>query len=272
MACLEDEEVVDIVKAMNAADSSSGKTGALACLVDAGFNLRFLDFDQGTKVLRGFVKVRENLRNVHTVDGLRDEMQLVAGRVGIKKAAAFQRAMDALDKGGAEYWGESGAHIPPLKEWTKRDILVLDSVTFCGRASLQMVMQANGKGMGAAEIQHYGTAMENLERLLAQCTSDSMPCHFIANTHVTSTKNGGARLYPEALGDKLPAKIGRYFNTVVSISLNGIGSTERTFKTKQDGLLPLKSEVPLPDTLPIATGWRTIFEAITGKTLEELLA
>jgi hypothetical protein len=42
-----EHESNSIVKAMLAADSGSGKTGALACLVDAGFNLRILDFDNG---------------------------------------------------------------------------------------------------------------------------------------------------------------------------------------------------------------------------------
>ena len=253
---------------MNVSDSGSGKTGSLACLVDAGFNLRILDFDNGAKVLRGYVKDKSKLANVHKVDDLQDDMQLVAGRVGIKKAAAFQRAMDALDKGGKDYWGESGAHIGPLKTWTRKDILLLDSLTFAGRSSLLMVMQANAAAMKAPEIQHYGTAMENIERLLGQITGGGMPCHCIVNTHLTMT-NGSSRPLPSALGDKLPGKVGRYFNTVVSLSVTG---GQRTFKTKVDGLFACKTEVPLPETLPIDTGWKTIFEALTDKKLEDLLA
>lgn len=266
MSSLEDETVVNIVKAMCAANSGTGKTGSLACLVDAGFNLRFLDFDHGVKVLRGFVTKRENLANVHMVDGLTDDLGLIAGRLGVTKASAFQRAMDALDKGGEEYWGEAGAHIPPLKEWTQRDVLVLDSLTFLGRSALLLAMAVDNKGFKQPEIQHYGVAMENMERLLGRLTGDAMPCHFICNTH---TQLDGTVIYPSALGSKLPPKVGRYFNTVVSLSIT---SGDRTFKTSKDGLLPLKTEVPLPETLPIATGWKTIFETITGKTLEELLA
>src|SRR5262245_15751421 len=97
MPSMTEHESNEIVKAMLAADSGSGKTGALAPLVDAGFKLRILDFDNGLSVLKGYVKDKSKLANVHYVDKLQDEMKLLAGRIGIKKAPAFQRAMDALD-------------------------------------------------------------------------------------------------------------------------------------------------------------------------------
>lgn len=251
-------------KGLCASDSGMGKTGALAPLVDAGFNLRFLDFDKGMSVLNGFVKDRSKLANVHYVDDLRDDFSLTAGRVGVKKAAAFQRAMDALDKGGSDYWG---ADIPPVKDWTKKDILVLDTLSSCGRSALWLVMQMNAAQFKNPEIQHYGTAMENVERMLAMVMSDMVPCHVIINTHVTSV-DGDARLYPEALGSKLPPKVGRYFDNVVAINLF---QGNRVFQTKKAGMLPLKSAVPLPDTIPIGEGWIKIFEASTGKKVEDIL-
>ena len=252
------------VKALCASDSGMGKTGALAPLVDAGFNLRILDFDKGLSVLNGFVKDRAKLGNVHYVDDLRDDFSLVAGRVGIKKAAGFQRAMDALEKGGPAYWG---ADIPPVKDWTKRDILVLDTLSSASRSALWLVMQSNAAQFKNPEIQHYGVAMENLERMLNMIVSDLVPCHVIVNTHVTSVE-GDARLYPEALGSKLPPKVGRYFDNVVAINLT---AGNRVFQTKKAGLLPLKTAVPLPETIPIADGWVKIFEGLTGKTVSEIV-
>jgi hypothetical protein len=260
-----EHESNNLVKIMVAADSGSGKTGSLATLVDAGFNVRVLDFDNGLSVLKGYVKTKSNLKNVHYVDKLQDEYQLLSGRIGIKRAPAFQRAMDALDKGGEAYWGS--AAIPPLKDWTPKDILVLDSLTACGRCSLQMVMQANGKGMSHPEIQHYGTAMENIEKLVQQLTSSITQCHVIINTHITSVE-GDARLYPDALGSKLPPKISKYFDNVVGLRLIG---GQRKFLTSKDGLLALKTSTPLDEQIPIADGWRAIFEGITGKKLAELV-
>lgn len=258
-----EHESNNIVKVLCASDSGSGKSGSLASLVDAGLNLRILDFDNGLSVLKGFVKNKANLANVHFVDRLQDEVKLVAGRIGISKAPAFQRAMDALDKGGKDYWG---ADIPPLKDWTARDVLVVDSLTMAGRASLQMVMQANAAGLKSPEIQHYGTAMENIEKWIQMITSSAVPCHVIVNTHVTNIE-GDARLYPDALGSKLPPKVGRYFDNVVAIRLTG---GKRVFLTQKDGLLPLKTAVPLPESIPIDEGWKVIFEKVTGKTIDKI--
>lgn len=263
MPSMTDHESNSIVKALCASDSGSGKTGALASLVDAGLNLRILDFDNGLSVLKGFVKDKSKLANVHYVDKLQDEIQLVAGRIGIKRAPAFQRAMDALDKGGKDFWG---ADIPPIAQWTPRDVLVVDSLTMASRASLQMVMQANAAGMKNPEIQHYGVAMENIERWIQMMTASAVKCHVIINTHVTSVE-GDTRLYPDALGSKLPPKIGRYLDNVVAIRL--VAGT-RKFLTVKDGLLALKSAVPLPESLPIETGWKDIFEAVTGKKITEI--
>jgi hypothetical protein len=268
MGSMIDHPSFSTMKALCASDSGMGKTGSLACLVDAGFNLRILDYDQGLSVLKGYVKDRAKLANVHYVDGLKEDFGLTAGRLGVKKAHAFQRGMDALDKGGEEYWGKAGAHIGPLATWSPCDILVLDTLSSIGRSALWLVMQLNAAGFKQPEIQHYGTAMENVERMVQMVTSELAPCHVIVNTHVTSVE-GDSRLYPEALGSKLPPKIGRYFDNVVAINLT---QGQRVFQTKKAGLLPLKSAVPLPETLPIGDGWIKIMETLTGKTIDQIRA
>lgn len=265
MPSMTEHESNDLVKVLCPSDSGSGKTGALASLVDAGFNVRVLDFDNGLSVLKGYVKDRTKLANVHYVNGLQDSYSLMIGRIGIKKASAFQRAMDALEKGGPEYWG---ADIGPLETWTKRDILVLDSLSMSGRAALFLVMQVNAAQFKNPEIQHYGVAMENIERMIQMITSSSVPCHVIVNTHITSSE-GDPRLYPESLGSKLNPKIGKYFDNMVSLRL---AAGARQFFTQKDGLLSLKTSAVLAEKLPIATGWVTIFEGLTGKTVEEMLA
>lgn len=263
-----DHESNELVKAICAADSGSGKTGALASLVDAGFNVRILDFDNGLSVLKGFVKDRSKLANVHYVAGLQDKIQLVkgTGKIGIVQAPAFQRAMDALDKGGKEYWGDEA--IGPVESWTSRDILVVDSLTMAGRASLQMVMQANAAGLKNPEIQHYGTAMDNIEKWVQMLMSSVTPCHVIINTHVTGVE-GDTRLYADALGSKLPPKLGRYTDNLIGLRLTG---GARKFLTTRDGLLALKMATNrAAENYPIETGWVSIFEALTGKKVQELV-
>jgi hypothetical protein len=263
MSTLDQHESATVVKALCVGDSGAGKTGALASLVDAGYNLRILDFDGGLSVLRGFVKRKENLRNVQYIT-LRDKFALMGAKMGIKKADAFQRGMSALDEGGAKHWGESGADVPPIWNWTPADILVLDTLATAGKSSLSMVLQANGQIMKAPEIQHYGTAMDNIEKLLDYLTSDAIGCHVIVNTHVSPPAEGSLKLYPEALGTKLGPKVAKPFDNMVSISVQG---KNRLFKTKVDGLMALKTAKPLNDTYPIETGWSDIFKALLGVTV-----
>jgi hypothetical protein len=242
---------------MNCADSGAGKSGALASLLDEGLQVRVLDFDNGLSTVAGYVKDKSKLKNLTYVT-LQDKLKLTGSIVGIQKASAFQRGMDALD-GKADAW--DGITLPAVTEWTPEHVLVLDTLSMAGRASLQMVMQMNGKGFSAPELQHYGTAMENIEKLVAILTSSAVNCHVIINTHLTSVE-GTAKLYPEALGSKLGPKLGKYFDNMITLGVTG-GS--RTFKTVKDGLFACKTAKPLKDTYPLETGLASIFKDLTGK-------
>ena len=257
MPSMLDHESNFLVKALIAADTGSGKTGALASLLDAGYNVRVLDFDNGLSTVKNYVKDRSKLANMQYVT-LRDELGLLAGRMIIKKANAFQRGMDALDKGGKLGDGLWEVDVPPLKEWTPQDVLVVDSFSMMGRSALYNVMQGNAAAMKAPEIQHYGTAMDNLEKFLGQVTSPVINCNVIITTHLMNIE-GTPKLYPEALGSKLGPKIGRYFDNFWSISITG---DKRTFKTKKDGLLGLKCAKNLKDEYPIEDGLAKIFKEL----------
>lgn len=251
MPAMTDHESYSLVKTLVAADSGAGKTGALASLVDAGYNIRVLDFDNGLAPLRNYVKDKSKLANVHYIT-LRDELQLLAGKFSIKKANAFERAMTALDKGGGE-WGSDD--IPPLHKWTAKDILVVDTLGLMSRSCLLMVMQLNNAAMKNPELQHYGQAMENIEKFLGQVTSSSVPCNVIINTHLYRNDDS-PKLYPEAIGSKLGPKVARYFDNFWSISMTG---AKRTIKTSKDGLLALKCAKALSDEYDISDGYAKIF-------------
>jgi hypothetical protein len=255
----------NVVKALVASNSGTGKTGALASLVDAGYNLRVLDFDNGLSVLKGFVRDKSKLANV-TYQTLRDELKLAGGRFNIHKASAFDKAMKILDKGGLE-WGEGCEHIPPITEWTSSDILVIDTLGMMSRSCLFMVMALNGAGMKNPELQHYGQAMENIERMLAQLTSAAVGCNVLIHTHLYHSEDG-MNIYAESLGSKLGPKVPRYFDNFFTISLT---AGQRKFKTKKDGLLACKSAIPLDETYPIETGYAQIFAALLGRSVDKLV-
>jgi hypothetical protein len=252
MGSLADHESNNLVKMLVAADSGSGKTGALASLVDAGLRLHILDFDNGLSPLKNYIKDKSKLGNVQ-YETLQDELQLVGGKFIIKKAAAFQRAMELFDKGHAD-WG------PAVKTMGPGDVLVIDTLGKMSKASLLLVMFINGALAKNPEIQHYGVAMENIERMLGQITSAAVGCHVIVNTHLTK-EEGSVKLYPEAIGSKLNPKIARDFDNFFSISVSG---TKRTIKTQRDGQLALKCAKPLQAEFDIDDGYAKIFRELTG--------
>lgn len=256
MPAMTDHESNHLVKMLVAADTGAGKTGALASLVDAGLNVRILDFDNGLSPLRNYVKDKSKLAHVNYIT-LRDDLKLLGGKYIINKANAFQRAMDALDKGG----GEWGPDVPPLKEWTAQDVLVVDTLGMMARSCLMMVMEINNAKMKSPELQHYGTAMENIEKFIGQITSSSTTCNVIINTHLYRNEDS-PKLYPEALGSKLGPKIGRYFDNYFSISMTG---SARTIKTSKDGLLALKCAKPLAEQYDVTDGYAKIFRELTGR-------
>lgn len=250
-----------LVKAICMADSGSGKTGSLASLVDAGYNLRILDFDGKASIIANYCKKPENLEGSSAIP-LQDDFKLgVGGRVAIKKADAFNNGMKLLNK-----WEDDGVDYGSVESWTEKEVLVIDTLGMMGRSSLNMVLFANGYMNKPPEIQHWGTAMENVEKVVAQLCSDSIPCHVIVNCHIDlreAATGGVIKAYPDALGAKLGPKISRYFNTQITLSVRG---GVRKFQLDKDGIIPCKMQKPMTEKdLPIETGWAQLFKHFTGK-------
>lgn len=232
-----------------AADSGAGKTGGLASLVDAGYTMRVLDLEGKLKPLVEHVKKRDLLSNVD-FKTFSDKYKIAGKSVITSDAPSFQGAMGMLNQ-----WEEFG----PIDQWPRDWILVIDSLSRLGRASLNMVLAANGNP-ARVEIQHYGTAMENIERLLGNITSPTLvPCHVIVLTHLTlaESETGVEKIYPEALGSKLNPKVGRYFDNMISIDAKSSGG--RVYKTLSNGRFLCKTAKPIKPEYPIESGMADIF-------------
>lgn len=256
MPALSDHPSTSLVKILIAADSGTGKTGALASLIDAGYNIRVLDFDEGVSTIRGYVKNKALLATNVAYIPLRDRLELMGDKMGIKKAVGFQRAMEALES-KPQHWGVEPP-LPPIRQWTEKDVLVVDTLTMMGRSCMYHVMAMNGALAKNPEIQHYGVAMENLEKFIGQITSEDIPCNVVVNTHMM-TVEGSTKIYPDALGSKLGPKVGRYFDNMITLSSSG---GKKIFRTKQDGAFACKTAIPIDDTYPLETGLAQIFERL----------
>ena len=247
------------IKLLNIGDSGTGKTGALAELARAGYNLHIIDFDNGLDILATLLRDDpEALARVEYETFTNKMKKGPHGPIPVK-ADAFGRALKTLDS-----WD--------IYSMTEKDVIVIDSLTFMGQAALNYVLFMEGKAGQRPQIQHWGAAMSYLEDVLTMLTADEIKANVIINSHITFVEgeNGGViKGYPSALGSKLPPKVGRWFNTVVlSRSIGSGANRKREILTRGEGLIECKTAAfkSLPDKLPLETGLLEIINQTTGKT------
>ena len=190
------------IKMLLVGDSKAGKTGALASLLLAGYNIRVIDLDNGADVLMGVGAVkaartdysegasswRYKLRNGASLDvqtctdgSLRVKRNtIVAG----KNIEGFALVPDgtAWDKALAQFhlWPEFG----PVETWGSDTVLVIDSLSFLGQAALNWVMKLNGRlGLKPFDTD-YGDAQALIRGVLGTLFNTELRCNVIVITHL----------------------------------------------------------------------------------------
>src|SRR4051812_13507500 len=100
MPSLANHQSNEFTKLLVEGDSGTGKTGALASLVSAGYKLRILDFDNGLDVLKQYI-LRDCPENISNVEfrTLRDKRKASAdGPVIAGTPKAFVESIKLLDR------------------------------------------------------------------------------------------------------------------------------------------------------------------------------
>lgn len=266
-------------------DSGTGKTGAICSLVIDGYRLGALDFDNGLDVIVQALKPNVppyNLSPEASADCFSrvryvtctDKMRVAGVNMIPTEANAWTKAIKHLEK--FEDWG-------PVASWGEKDILLVDSLNFAGRAAMRLILKLNNR-LGQAPYQSdYLEAQRLVESLVAMLYSDDIKCNVIVNSHIKEVGRSEDRtdskgniikyVDPNSIkafaetgtGKALSPTIGRSFNTILQADLTGTGqATKRIIRTQPHGLLALKSPIPkgLPATLPIETGLSTFFKAV----------
>jgi hypothetical protein len=245
-------------------DSGAGKTGSLASLAKAGYNLYILDLDKGTDVLLDLLKSDPEAMARIDVEQCSDEYGNQAGKLVPTKVTGFTRAIQMLDN-----WPGKGK----LNTWTPKDVLVVDSFTLLGKMALNYVLQMNGRVAGPPQLQDWGAAMSMQENVIAMLYSSSITCNVIVTAHVKYLQDDGDAVkvgYPEALGKKLSPTIGRYFNGVIQAQTQGTGANaKQKILTKSKGLIELKTPAPnsVKPEYELASGLAEYFAAVVPGAL-----
>jgi len=283
MGNLVDYPTATCTKALLIGDSGTGKTGALLSLAKARYNLRILDFDAGLDILANLAKGDTATLNRIRYITCTDVMRSVAGKVFPVSATAWPKAMDALTdwKDGAE------PTLGPVASWGPKDILVIDSLNFAGKAATRLMQQINGRLAVFPIWTDYGDAQKLVESMCAMLFSETIKCNVLVLSHVrevgkkqtrinekgqvqTYEEEGTRKGYAETgTGSALSPTIGRYFNAVLLADIVGSGqSSRRIIRTVPHENIGLKNPAPgiVKSEYPLATGLAEYFAAVRGES------
>lgn len=280
---LDQHHATRIVKALLIGNSGSGKTGSLASLVNAGYNLGILDYDNGLDILLQYVDP-DKRKNVHYAT-LTDKMKVAEdGTIFCPGTPrAYLRGIQLLDR-----WKTEDEDLGNPRDWDESWIIVIDSLTMLGRAIMHHVKSINGAPM-EDDWGFYGQSMERQEKVLELLYAADIKCNVIVTAHVvlvapqkkievTNPRTGKTSIqmvdagdqqqYPSALGNKLPPKVGRYFNAIMRARTVGEGpGAKHVLDTISGSEIELKTPFAkaIPKQLDLGTGLAQYFE-IARKT------
>lgn len=257
MPSLANHQSNDYVKILLTGDSGSGKSGALASLVKAGYKLRILDMDNGLDPLKSYV-IHDCPTLVDNVEfrTLRDDVVTTAAGPKVPKPRAFVDAMKMLDQ-----WKYDDTDLGKPSDWGPDYICILDSLSFFSDAAFEW---AKGLNPGAKDPrQWFYSAQQAIESALALLTSGSFKTNVIVSAHVrySTGDDGRNRGYPNAIGSALGPTIPRYFNHWAQCD-NKAG--KRTIQTAATNMFDLKNTKPfeMKNSYDLSTGLADIFAVL----------
>ncbi len=231
--------------------SGVGKTGLLGSLLNAGYRLFVIDFDNNLEILTDpqvcKPEFRKNLIYQTFTDKLKGARALPDG---VPQAA--QKALSCLDD-----WKEDGKSLGNPYSWGPKDVLVLDSLTMFGECLKRYIAALNGHQGRALSQPDWGEAMRIQEDVIASLCGEQMKCNVVIIAHLVPGRDANmegaviadGKWFPSALGSKLPPKIPRYFNSVLKLEKSGTGANvKRVLKTCATFDVDLKN--PSPSRVP----------------------
>lgn len=261
------------VKILLLGDPGSGKTGSLASLAKAGYNLRIMDFDNGTEILRNLLTPEDYSRcSIVPLQDHRTAKRLpVLGQGGSvqgytvraipAKADAWQRAINLVFD-----WKTEKHSYGSVYDWTSKEVLVLDSLTHMWRAAMSFILAINNR-LGQNPTQpEWGTCQGMILDVLATFFDASIKCNVVFCAHISYDIDQNEILHglPSGPGKALNKEIGTYFNHTIRAATVG---KRHTILTESDGVIELKSAAPgrVKPSYPIESGLADYFAAVRGE-------
>lgn len=201
---------IEPVKVILVGESGAGKSGALASLLAAGFNVRVLDSDNGVRILRALLLDEVHFPYAKIIKAKGIDLTKAFSRVPIPLDVQFRTVIKSLPGGktaserllapsSAKAWdligdsltnwkGEEGNNLGNIDKWGIQDVLVLDSFTTISRLAYYYNQAMNNR-LGAPEegnfhMKDVGGAQSQLRRLLEAVYSPAINCNVVLICHV----------------------------------------------------------------------------------------
>lgn len=250
------------IKMLLVGKPGTGKTGALQSILqmDPIARLFILNYDRGNiSTLKNVIQfdpttkaprpdAQQQLSRVFYHD-LGDTIKSVNGEIMVVGVpVAFSSAGAKLND-----WGDG---LGGLGSWTDHDWLIVDSFSAMCEAAFRYALHAGKRLNRRAQQEDYGEAIQRLSLFLEMICDEEVKANICVITHVryvgdieagTNDKGQAKELeaLPNALGQKLPQEIGRYFNNIIQAYTTGEGpGLQRKLYTRSPGKLELRTSNP----------------------------
>jgi len=257
-----DHKSSTFVKMLYIGDSGTGKTTSLASLVEAGYHLRVLDFDNLLDPLIQMVR-RSAPSRLASIEYMtfRDKFRTTPnGPIIDGTPTAYIGSMKAID-----LW-EDGT-IP--SHWGPKHILVIDSLTTMSRSAYWWAKGLLGAATFAEGVpirgvrpeQFYHTAQQALMNTVAYVTAESFGANVIVIAHIKyMERDGQTKGFPVAVGNAISPEIPSYFPSVALATKSG---TRRLIRTRSTSMIDLKNprSFDMADEFDMEDGLAKFFKA-----------
>ena len=270
----------------------SGKTGSIAALLNAGFKVRYLMYDKVSNLQPLFAFTNPDKLGNLDVALLEDKMRpgpQFQEPVGVP--TAFNDGLKMLISWKYTKPDGTVVDLGSSKDWGSDTVVVLDSLTAMGEASMRRAQKFMNKTPANTTDRVWGFAMqEQLAYIQALCSSSNRH-HTIVMSHLKmigpkeirnddsdltkQIKEQAApliptRYYPSALGRSLPQEIGKEFATILlaeAVPKPG-KKIVRVLRTLPREELDLKiPSLSIPGELDIKDGLLHVFQALTPSSV-----
>lgn len=267
MTSLADLEKNQFVKMILLGNAGSGKTGALASLVGAGYNLRILDYDGNLDPLAKFVK-HDFPTATGNVDfrSLADKLKASdAGAILDGSPKGFVDGLKMLDKWAYTDLKGVTVDLGPPSKWGQKSILVIDSLTFMSDAAYRWADFMNPGVKDKRQV--FFTAQQAIEKMLAMLKAPTFETNVIVLAHIQyqQHQDGTMKGFPNSVGSALGPQIPAYFTSIAMMETTGVDrSVTRSIRTIPTALVDLRNPNPfeMAATLPIKTGLADFFKTV----------